>query len=365
MMNQRERGPLKVLVVDDSAVVRQVAAAILSQENINVTVAADPLIAMDKMARERPDVIMLDLEMPRMHGITFLRKIMVEDPIPVVVCSGFAESGGAIAISALEEGAVAVIAKPKLGVRDFLHESAVTLIDTIVSASEAKLRSRRKIERIVAPIRQKAPAVSHSADSRRVVAIGASTGGPEAIAGILAGMDLDCPPIVIVQHMPEGFTAAYANRLNGTCRIRVKEGEPGDQLTPGLAIIAPGNRHMAIRPAGTRYIVQITDDVLINRHRPSVDVLFRSVAKAAGANALGILLTGMGQDGAAGLLAMRQAGAATIAQDESSSVVFGMPKEAIALGGAESVLGLAHVPAAIRKWSFKRPAYIDANNAWS
>lgn len=347
------RSQLKVLVIDDSAVVRQVMSSLLSQErDLHVSVAADPLFAMEKMRRQRPDVILLDLEMPRMHGLTFLNKLMAEDPIPVVVCSAVTESGDSIAIAALEAGAVAVIAKPKLGVREFLYESAVMLIDTVISAAHAKVRSRKKPAPFVPAKRKFANTPLHAnvLASDKIIAIGASTGGPEAISGILEQLDVSCPPVVVVQHMPEGFTAAYAKRLDGLCRIRVKECEPGDRLARGMAVIAPGNRHMSVQQVNGTYCLVLGNDALVNRHRPSVDVLFHSLAKVARANALGVLLTGMGNDGAQGLLHMREAGSHTIAQDEDSSVVFGMPKEAIAAGAACSVLPLNRMPTAIHHW---------------
>jgi two-component system chemotaxis response regulator CheB len=336
-----ESSPIKVLVVDDSALVRQVISAILSGEGFLVTVAADPLIAMNKMARERPDVILLDLELPRMHGLTFLHNLMKEDPIPVVVCSTAAADGSAMAISALEEGAVAVIPKPKLGIRDFLHESAVTLIEAVRGAAHAKVGNRprsrppepRQTAEAVLPKRPFQP----SGDSNgRIVAIGASTGGPETIGAILERLCPDCAGIVIVQHMPEAFTGAFARRLDTLCAIEVREAASGDRIVPGCALIAPGNRHLTVGVSGGAFVAHVIDGTLVNRHRPSVDVLFRSVAQCAGPDALGILLTGMGDDGAAGLLEMKQAGASTVAQDEDSSIVFGMPKAAIALGAAES-----------------------------
>jgi two-component system, chemotaxis family, protein-glutamate methylesterase/glutaminase len=352
---------LSVLVVDDSAVVRQAATAILSQDpGIVVTVAADPYIALDKMGRSRPDVILLDLEMPRMDGLTFLRKIMTEDPIPVVVCSGLAARGTATAIRALEEGAVEVIAKPQLGVRDFLHDSAAELIEVIRDAAEVRVRRRevatsqepRHSADVVLPP-PSSPLATHHARRRTdraadvVVAIGASTGGTEALRTILTAMPDDAPGIVIVQHMPERFTAAFAQRLDQVCRIEVKEAVPGDPVVRGRALIAPGNRHLVLRRHGANYEVDLAGGPRVSRHRPSVDVLFRSVAQAAGAHAVGVILTGMGDDGAAGLLEMKRAGAATLAQDERTSVVFGMPREAIERGAADRVLPLPDVAAAI------------------
>jgi len=354
---------LSVLVVDDSAVVRQAATAILSQDpGMVVTVAADPYIALDKMGRSRPDVILLDLEMPRMDGLTFLRKIMTEDPIPVVVCSGLAARGTATAIRALEEGAVEVIAKPQLNVRDFLHDSASTLIDVVREAAEVRVRrrpplpsapaspleSRRHTADVVLPpppARRRSDRQHAAADI--VVAIGASTGGTEALRTILTTMPEDAPGIVVVQHMPERFTAAFAQRLDQICRITVKEAIPGDRVVRGQALIAPGNRHLLIHRHGTQYEVELVDGPRVSRHRPSVDVLFRSAAQAAGPHAVGVLLTGMGDDGAAGLLEMKRGGATTLAQDEATSVVFGMPKEAIERGAVDRVLPLPGMTAAI------------------
>lgn len=341
--------PLQVLVVDDSAVVRQAMVAILSDgHGMQVTVAADPMIAMQKMVRQRPHVILLDLEMPRMDGLTFLRRIMSTDPIPVVVCSGLAARGTEAAIRALEEGAVEVIAKPALGVQGFLLDAGPTLAEVLRGAAAAKVRQRQP---------SPAPAPRHTADAvlprrssgalrlttDKVVAIGASTGGTEALRQILEAMPADAPGIVIVQHMPERFTAAFAQRLDQTCRIQVKEAESGDRVMDGRALIAPGNRHLLVRRSGGYYTVEVTGGPAVSGHRPSVDVLFRSTAQAAGANAVGVILTGMGDDGAAGLLEMRQAGAGTIAQDERSSVVFGMPKEAIERGGVDEIVPLAGV----------------------
>lgn len=352
----RNRKPIHVLVVDDSAVIRQVMTSVLSQERgISVATAADPLIALEKMRRQRPDVIILDLEMPRMDGLTFLRKIMAEDPIPVVICSGLTGEGTEAALRAMEEGAVEIITKPKLGLREFLYESAVLLIDAVRGAARASVRPRgaapcapqkRLTADAILPPLQK-PALTLTTD--KVVAIGASTGGTEALRLVLEAMPPDAPGLVIVQHMPELFTKAFAQRLNQTCRIEVKEAEQGDRVREGRALIAPGNRHTLLVRNGAHYAVEVTDGPLISRHRPSVDVLFRSTAKAAGPNAVGVILTGMGDDGAEGLLEMKKAGAATIAQDEATCVVFGMPKEAITRGAADEVVPLPRIPAAIIK----------------
>ena len=342
-----QRNKLHVLVVDDSATVRQVMQAILQTDpRITVSVAADPLIAGLKMQKERPHVVITDLEMPRMDGLTFLRKIMAESPIPVVVCSGLAAKGTDLALRALEEGAVEIITKPKLGVRDFLHESAVLLLDAVWSAAEARVVPRR----ITAPSRLSADAVlplrakaRECNPSHNVIAVGASTGGTEALRVFLSAMPTDCPPIVVVQHMPENFTRAFADRLNKDCAIEVSEASDGVRLYNGMALIAPGNYHAVVNHKGTDFVVNIMDGPLVSRHRPSVDVLFRSVALSAGQNAVGVIMTGMGDDGAQGLREMKEAGAVTIAQDEASCVVFGMPREAIARSATDLVVPLDRI----------------------
>lgn len=347
---------LNVLVVDDSAVVRQTMIALLSRErDIQVVTAADPLIAIGKMQQTRPDVILLDLEMPRMDGLTFLKKIMTEDPIPVVICSSLAEEGSEAALQAMEEGAVEIITKPKMGVKDFLSESARALTETVRGAAHARLRPSPSLLRssgkkqnadVILPPGSRRP-LTFTTD--KIVAIGASTGGTEALRECLEAMPPDAPGIVIVQHMPEGFTKAFANRLNQRCEIEVKEAAHGDRVIPGRALIAPGNHHMLLTCDGAHYAVEIVDGPPVSRHRPSVDVLFRSVAKAAGPNAVGVIMTGMGDDGAAGLLELKQAGGATVAQDEATCVVFGMPKEAIARGAVDEVLPLPLIPTFLLK----------------
>ena len=353
-MSLGKPSPLNILVVDDSAVVREVMTAVLAQEpGFSVTVAGDPFIAMGKMKQKRPDVIVLDLEMPRMDGLTFLRKIVREDFIPVVICSALTGPDTRIGLQALEEGAVDVVTKPRLGVRDFLHESAVVLIDAVRAA--ARCAGRKPIAPpLAATPRLNADAMLAgksamplSITSEKVVAVGASTGGTEALKSILEAMPPDAPGLVVVQHMPEGFTAAFAQRLNQSCRIEVKEAANGDRVAAGRALIAPGNLHILVRRNGGQYSVEVADGPLVSRHRPSVDVLFRSVAQSAGANAVGVIMTGMGNDGAEGLLEMQQAGAFTLAQDESSCVVFGMPKEAIERGAVDRVVNLAGITAAI------------------
>ncbi|HEX3153492.1 MAG TPA: chemotaxis response regulator protein-glutamate methylesterase [Candidatus Angelobacter sp.] len=353
MQNHSSPFPIQVLVVDDSAVVRQVMHAILSQEtDMEVTVAADPLIAMQKMKQMRPHVVVLDLEMPRMDGLTFLRKIMAEDPIPTLVCSGVAAPRTENALVALEQGAVGIISKPKLGVGNFLHESALVLIDTVRAAAQASVKQRVPLRNAPKLRPASVPALHPPVRPHGgIVAIGASIGGTEALAELLTALPSDAPGIVIVQHMPEFFTSAFANRLNALCRIEVKEGADGDQVVRGRAIIAPGNRHLSVVSRRGAFYVELSDGPLVSRHRPSVDVLFRSVASAAGANALGIILTGMGNDGASGLLDMKRAGSSTIAQDEKSCVVFGMPKEAIAAGAVDSIAPLASIPRLVMAWA--------------
>ena len=318
-----------------------------------VAVAADPLIAMQKMKQVRPHVIVLDLEMPRMNGLTFLRKIMAEDPIPTLVCSGVATRGTENALVALEEGALGILTKPKLGVGNFLHESALALIDMVREAAQAKVKQRTP-HRNVPSSRPAAVSALHpptGPQAGTIVAIGASIGGTEALAKVFTELPADSPGIVVVQHMPEFFTSAFANRLNSLCRIEVKEGGDGDQITRGRAIIAPGNRHLSVVRRHGAFYVELSDGPLVSRHRPSVDVLFQSVASAAGANALGIILTGMGNDGASGMLDMKRAGSSTIAQDEKSCVVFGMPKEAISAGAVDTVAPLACIPNLIMAWA--------------
>jgi two-component system, chemotaxis family, protein-glutamate methylesterase/glutaminase len=339
---------LHVLVVDDSATVRQVMQAILQTDRrITVSVASDPLIADVKMQKERPHVVITDLEMPRMDGLTFLRKIMAESPIPVIVCSGLAAKGTDLALRALEEGAVEIITKPKLGVRDFLHESAVLLLDVVWSAAAARIASRPRIQvssRLTAdavlPLR---PGTRGRNLSNGLIAVGASTGGTEALRILLTAMPPDCPPIIVVQHMPENFTRAFADRLNQDCALEVSEARDGVELHNGMALIAPGNYHVVVNHKGPNFVVNVMDGPLVSRHRPSVDVLFRSVAVSAGGNAVGVIMTGMGDDGAQGLLEMKEAGAVTIAQDESTCVVFGMPREAIARGAVDFVVPLEKI----------------------
>jgi two-component system chemotaxis response regulator CheB len=349
------RLPLRVLVVDDSAVVRQALLQILGHAGMQVVTANDPIIAMDKMRREPPDVVVLDIEMPRMDGLTFLQKLMSERPLPVVVCSGLAGPGTEVALHALEEGAVDVVTKPRLGVKGFLEDSARRLVNVVRAAAEARVRARaprvpvlpRLGTDVVVPRRERVIRET----THKVVVIGASTGGTEALRELLEAMPPDAPGIAIVQHMPEVFTAQFAKRLDQTCRIEVKEAAANDRLVSGRALIAPGNRHLLVRRSGAHYVADVVDGPPVSLHRPSVNVLFRSAAQAAGPNAVGVILTGMGDDGAEGLAELRRAGARTIAQDEASCVVFGMPKEAIAAGGVEEVLPLQRIAPQILKWA--------------
>jgi two-component system chemotaxis response regulator CheB len=345
---------IKVLVVDDSAVVRQTLSSILETDPLIEVMgtAADPYIAASKISQEVPDVITLDVEMPRMDGLTFLKKIMSQHPIPVVIVSSLTAQGTETALKALEYGAVEIVTKPQFtSTRQFIEESRQQLCDIVKAASLAKIK-RKTIAAVPIAVQPKlsADAVIQHFESRsmiqtteKVVAVGASTGGTEALRSFLESLPLDAPGIVIVQHMPEMFTKSFANRLNDLCKITVKEAENGDSVIRGRALIAPGNKHMLLKRSGARYYVEVKEGPLVNRHRPSVDVLFRSTARYAGKNAIGIIMTGMGDDGAQGLLEMKQAGAYTIAQDEKSCVVFGMPKEAIKLNAAEKILALEQI----------------------
>ena len=336
--------PLHVLVVDDSAVVRQVLTGLLEAvPGLEVSCAADPLIAVERMKAHWPDVIVLDVEMPRMDGITFLRKIMAERPTPVVICSTLTEKGAKTTLEALSAGAVAIVTKPRMGLKQFLLDSSDELVSTVRAAARANLRfvAQPALPKLNADaVLPRATGRAMSQTTERVVAIGTSTGGTQALECVLTALPRVCPAIVIVQHMPEKFTAAFAARLDSVCEIEVKEAEHNDRVVPGRALIAPGGKHLLLKRSGAQYMVEVVDGPLVNRHRPSVDVLFRSTARAAGANALGIVMTGMGDDGAAGLLEMRNAGAHTLAQDEASCVVYGMPKEAVKRGGVERSLPL-------------------------
>jgi len=348
---------VRVLIVDDSAVVRQTLSALLSSDpDIEViATAADPFAAAEKIRQSIPDVITLDIEMPRMDGLTFLHKLMAQHPIPVVICSSLAEDGSESALKALESGAVDVICKPKIGTKQFLEESRVHICDVVKAAAGARLGARRPAAS--APLVQKkltadavlAPPTSRAMlqTTERVVAIGASTGGTEALRVFLEALPADSPGMVIVQHMPEKFTGAFARRLDGLCAVTVKEAEDDDSVVRGHVLVAPGNRHTLLKRSGARYYVEVRDGPLVSRHRPSVDVLFRSVARYAGKNAVGVIMTGMGDDGARGMAEMKEAGARTIAQDEETCVVYGMPCEAVKHGGVEKVLPLERIAAEV------------------
>ena len=350
---------IRVLIVDDSATVRQSLKSLLETdpEIVVIGTAPDPFVAAQRIAEEVPDVITLDVEMPRMDGLTFLEKIMSQHPIPVVICSSLTERGSQTAFAALEKGAVEIITKPKMGTKQFFEEAAVYICDVVKSAAQARVR--REARAAVLPAMRVQPkltadAVLEKGSSRamietteRIVAVGASTGGTEALRVFLEALPADAPGTVIVQHMPEKFTAQFATRLNGLCRVTVKEAADGDSVLRGQALIAPGNRHLLVKRSGARYYVEIKDGPLVSRHRPSVDVLFRSTARYAGKNAVGVIMTGMGDDGAKGMREMKDAGAYNIAQDEASCVVFGMPAEAIKNGGVDRVLSLEQIAPAV------------------
>lgn len=341
----------KVLIIDDSAVVRQTLTEILSSDpQIQVVgSASDPYIAVERLKEVVPDVITLDVEMPRMDGITFLKKLMSQHPIPVVMCSTLTEEGSQTAFKALEYGAVDIIQKPKMGIKQFIEESRILICDAVKAAALTKRKKTPSASFHVAPkltadaVLPKVINKSMIQTTEKVVTIGASTGGTEALKAFLEVLPEDAPGMVVVQHMPENFTRAFANRLNTTCRVTVKEAENDDTVIRGRVLIAPGNKHTLLKRSGARYYVEVKEGPLVSRHRPSVDVLFRSTARYAGKNAIGVIMTGMGDDGAKGMLEMKEAGAYNIAQDEASCVVFGMPKEAIKLGGVDRVLPLGMI----------------------
>ncbi len=333
--------PVKVLVVDDSAVARQLLSNHLARDpGVEVVgTAPDPYVAWQKVRTLHPDVMTLDVEMPRMDGITFLEKLMRRHPMPVVMVSSLTESGCATTLRALELGAIDFVTKPLVGLREGFPALAAELTEKVKVAAAARLAQRS------APAASARPLVAPRAlrTTQRLIAIGASTGGTEAIREFLIALPADAPAVLIVQHMPEKFTRAFADRLDGLCAVRVKEATDGDRALPGHALIAPGNQHMRLARDGTTYLARLGGDAPVNRHRPSVDVLFHSCAEVAGANVTGVLMTGMGDDGARGLLAMRRTGAITFAQDEATCVVFGMPKTAIELGAAAHVLPIGRL----------------------
>lgn len=345
---------IRVLIIDDSSIVRQIMTKVLETDpEIEVMgTASDPFIAAKRIAEETPDVITLDVEMPRMDGITFLRKLMSQCPVPVVMCSSLTESGSQTLLQAMEAGAVDVIVKPQFGVAEHLAEQHLQICDTVKAAARARVRARPEERTSSLVPQQKLTAdamlpppcgAPMSRTTEMVVCLGASTGGTEAIRQVLEALPANSPGIVIVQHMPEQFTRAFAKRLNSLCQVDVREAADGDPVLRGQVLIAPGGKHMLLERRGARYQVSVRDGPLVSRHRPSVDVLFRSAAQAAGSNAVGVIMTGMGDDGARGMLEMRQAGARTFAQDEATSIVFGMPKEAIAHGGVEKILPLGRI----------------------
>lgn len=344
---------IKVAIVDDSAVVRQVISDMLkSAPDIDlIGVARDPIFALSLFEKQWPDVIILDIEMPRMDGITFLKKIMKEHPTPVIICSTLTDNGAKVTMEAMASGAVDIITKPKAALKNFLEESTSILLNAVRGASKASVGKMRVAPRAIMPVAPKLNADAVIAASSRamdqttdiVVAIGTSTGGTHALERVLTQLPVMAPGIVVVQHMPEQFTAAFAQRLDSLCNVRVKEAEDNDRVTPGSVLIANGGKHMLLTRSGAQYRVKIKDGPLVSRHRPSVDVLFRSVANSAGKNALGIIMTGMGTDGAKGLLEMRDAGSKTLGQDEASCVVYGMPKEAYKLGAVEKEIPLDDV----------------------
>jgi two-component system chemotaxis response regulator CheB len=333
------QGKIRVLVVDDSAIVRKVLTQRLNEcDGIEVVgTAPDPYIARDKIIDLNPDVLTLDVEMPRMDGITFLRKLMQYHPMPVIVLSSLTPQGSGTALDALAAGAIEVICKP--GGSYTVGDMCASLAEKIKLSARAKVRNGVRPTGTVVPARH----LSMTETTNKILAIGASTGGVQALSCVLSQLPSNCPGVVVVQHMPARFTTSFANRLNDECEVNVKEAQDGDHVIPGQVLIAPGGFHMHLRRSGAIYYVDVKDGPMVCRQKPSVDVLFESVAKYAGANAVGAILTGMGEDGASGLLSMRKAGARTIAQDEASCVVFGMPKEAIECGAAEIVASLSDV----------------------
>jgi len=344
---KKDAAPIRVIIVDDSALIRQLLTEIINDTpDLEVIgTAPDPLAAREMIRSLNPDVITLDVEMPKMDGLSFLEKLMRLRPMPVVMISSLTDAGAEVTLRALELGAVDFVSKPKLDVERGVREYAQEITEKLRAAARAKVRKHipfaaslvQKTDAVLAL--QRVPSLS----TEKIIVIGASTGGTEAIREVLAGMPPDCPGILVTQHMPAAFTRSFANRLNNLCRISVKEAQAGERVLPGHAFIAPGDAHLLLRRSGANYVTELSDGPPVNRHRPSVDVLFRSAANVAGRNALAVILTGMGKDGAAGMLEMKQAGAYTIAQDEATCVVFGMPREAIACGATDEVLPLKQI----------------------
>jgi two-component system chemotaxis response regulator CheB len=340
---------IKVFIVDDSAVVRQVLTGVLdSIAGIKVIASApDPIFAQKKMEQDWPDVIVLDIEMPRMDGITFLKKLMKEHPTPVVICSTLTAKGADVTMQAMSSGAVDIITKPTVNLKNFLQDSKTLMGNAIKGAARAKMHAVKEMPNQTPTIVEAKPSTAKSSmydSTDKVISIGTSTGGTQALEYVLTRLPRSAPGIVVVQHMPEAFTAAFAARLNSICQVTVKEAVCNDRVMPGLVLIAPGGKHMLLRRSGAQYRVEVKDGPLVSRHRPSVDILFRSTSQAAGQNAIGIIMTGMGDDGAKGMLELHKTGALTVAQDEDSCVVYGMPKEAVKLGAVDGQLGLSEIP---------------------
>jgi len=350
---------IKVLIIDDSALIRSLLTEIINkQPDMEVVgTAPDPLVAREKIKALNPDVLTLDVEMPKMDGLDFLERLMRLRPMPVVMVSSLTERSSAITLQALELGAFDFVTKPKIDIRNGLQEYADELTDKIRGAAKARLVRPPARGSIQSPVQQKntadvvLAAEHHSfATTEKIILLGASTGGTEALKTVLVDMPPDSPAILITQHMPEAFTKTFAKRLDGICSIAVKEAEHGERVLPGHAYLAPGNRHLLLKRSGANYMIELSDGPPVSRHRPSVDVLFRSAANCAGKNAIGIIMTGMGDDGAAGMLEMHQAGAHTVAQDEESCVVFGMPREAIARGGVDEIAPLREISRRLFSW---------------
>ncbi|EXJ14943.1 protein-glutamate methylesterase/protein-glutamine glutaminase [Imhoffiella purpurea] len=347
---------IKVMIVDDSATVRQVLSGLLENEHDLkvIATASDPIFALEKMKRDWPDVIVLDVEMPRMDGITFMKKLMAEHPTPVVICSSLTEKGAQTTIEALAAGAMEVITKPQVGLKDFLSSAAKEVARAVRAASKANMKRVASAPAPAVVPKYTADVVLGSAPDRamhqtteKIVAVGTSTGGTQALEVLLTALPRTAPGLVVVQHMPEQFTTAFAKRLDGLCQMEVREAQNGDRVIQGRALIAPGGRHMVLKRSGAQYQVSIMDGPPVSRHKPSVDVLFRSTARSAGRNALGVIMTGMGDDGARGLKEMRDAGAMSVAQDEATCVVYGMPKEAVKLGAVERSMPLGDIAGTI------------------
>jgi len=353
---------IQVMLIDDSAVVRQTLSDVLSSENdiAVIETASDPYDATDKLRHCVPDVIILDIEMPRMDGLTFLKKLMSQHPLPVIICSSKAEAGSNNVFQAMQFGAVDIIQKPKVGTKQFIEESRVMISDAVRAAYLTHVKKLPSVSHTVSPkltadviLPMPSPHLQIET-TESVVVVGASTGGTEALKVFLEQLPIDCPGVVIVQHMPEHFTAAFAARLDSICEVNKKEAEDNDTVLRGRVLIAPGNRHLLLKRSGARYYVEVKNGPLVSRHRPSVDVLFRSTARYAGKNAIGVIMTGMGDDGSHGMLEMKNAGAFNIAQDENSCVVFGMPKEAIKVGAIDKIIPLEEIADLVIKKSKAR-----------